>query len=128
MMLQLDLPTRVALAPLVQDPFLRRALSLAPEELTVVLQEWEQRLMRQGLSAAAAQAYLTVAPLLMEHEALSTYCRTTGNWELRRMLPEVLTAGEAAAVAAREFNLEPVEELDLERRLERLEQPTSATL
>jgi hypothetical protein len=72
---------------------------------------------REALTAAyggtIAIAYLTMAPLLMEREAITDFITQTGQLELRGALPEVSTAEEAAllAVLDRPFSEQEAEKL-----------------
>lgn len=80
------------------------------EQLT---QQWQE----DGLDPLTAAAYLQLAPLMLEHRAISEYLLKTGNPDLRQALPELLTPEETAEMAGLEYNLEEEQILDFVRKL-----------
>ena len=87
--------------------------------------EQARLLERDGLPARVIQSYLTMAPLLMENEAISKYIQATENTALRRALPEVLTVAEAVTYSVKDWMLTKPEADQLTTLLQAL-YPTKA--
>lgn len=100
-------------------PTWARIMSLPESEMMSALDQlaevWEQSYPERSVRAA-----LLVAPLLAEHAAISAHLEDHPMaWALRSAMPEILSVGEAVAVAEFEFMLEPSQAEALERLLVR---------
>ena len=86
-------------------------------DLETALQPLESELEAAGADARVSRAYLLVAPLLQENEAISRWIERTGRTDLRSSLPEVTTPSEAVMLASEEFRLTPSQQQQLTRLL-----------
>lgn len=91
---------------------------LNQSELTSALEKMELELESQGADARTTRAYLTVAPLLGENEAISSFLEETHRLDLRAALPEVVSVNEAVLLASREFPLNPSQQEQLTQLLQ----------
>lgn len=70
--------------------------------------EIEQRIINQtqekGLTPRTAYSLLTILPLFLEHKAITNYINQTNKYDLRMMMPEILTIDEAIGLANQEKN------------------------
>lgn len=105
----------------LQNPSLRILLALPPAEMLEQLHSQEQALEANGVPDSVITSYLTMAPLLAEHEAISQHINETGSYSLLQALPEVLTAQEAVAIAQQDRPLNDSESALLLKMLTRLE-------
>jgi hypothetical protein len=81
----------------------RSLFPLDQEKLNEALEARELALQSQGFDPKVASAYLTVAPLLWEKDALATYSRDHPG--LSDSLPEVVSPAEATSLATQEYSL-----------------------
>ena len=73
---------------------------------------------KQGLhDPAVHRAFLLVAPLLAENEAISAYLQEADRPDLRSALPEVTSINEAVILATMEYRLSPSQQALLTRLL-----------
>lgn len=83
-----------------------RLFGMDQADLDAALQSLTARLERVEKDPAVVRAWLTVAPLLFENEAISRACEAGGGATLRQALPEVTTVNEALMLASQEFMLD----------------------
>ncbi len=115
---------KIAATQQMRFPSMKMLMSMSEEEMLLALDEQGKALSQAGVSPTVANAYLTMAPLLAEHQAISAYINQTDNSDLRAALPEVLNAEEAVAIAQQDRSLSEKEQQQLLVMLQRLE-PTS---
>ena len=68
--------------------------------------QYEMELRKEVESQAdgqVARAVVAYLPLYLESQAITSYINRTGNQMLRRMMPEILTAEEAAMMAQKDI-------------------------
>lgn len=94
-----ELWNQIADSQKLVNPSLRMLLRMPRELMQEQLQSMEQALEANGVPDSVITSYLTMAPLLAEHEAISRFINEMGSSSLRQALPEVLTAQEAVAIA-----------------------------
>jgi hypothetical protein len=83
--------------------FAKRLFSLNQDQLNAALANEEVSLQAVGVQSKVAIAFLTMAPLLWEAPAISSFLQD--NPFYYDALPEVCGADEAVRYAGREFNL-----------------------
>ena len=96
----------------LRNPSFRLLMAMPQDKMTEALASQADALEQNGTPVSVINAYQQMAPLLAEHQAISSYINQTGNSDLREAMPEVLNAPEAVAIAS------------LERPLTRSEQAT----
>lgn len=96
----------------LRNPSFRLLMAMPQDKMTEALASQAEALEKSGTPVSVINAYQEIAPLLAEHQAISSYINQTGNSDLREAMPEVLNAPEAVAIAS------------LERPLSRSEQAT----
>ncbi len=88
-------------------PTWARIMSLPESEMMSALDQLAE-VWEQSYPARSVRAALLVAPLLAEHVAITAHLEDHPMaWALRSAMPEILSVGEAVAVAESEFMLEP---------------------
>ena len=103
----------------LQTPMAKRLFPLDVEEMEIALAKEESRLAKQNNSGfLVAGAYLTVAPLLWENQAIAAYKRDHPG--LEAALPELVDVGEAVLVASKDFPLSEPQQKQLGKLLETL--------
>jgi hypothetical protein len=90
---------------------------MTQEQLTKQRESQEKALAERGFSTPVILAYLSLAPLLAENEAISQYIEKTGNLDLRAALPEVTTENEAQILAIKEYGLNQSQQAQLKELL-----------
>ena len=83
-----------------------------------MLDQVESDLEKAGANARMIRAFLLVAPLLDESEAISRYVEATGRTDLRNSLPEINSLNEAVILAAQEYRLIPSQTMQLKKLLQ----------
>lgn len=109
----------------LRNPSFQQLMAMSQDEMTQVLESQAKALEAHDVPDGVISAYLQMAPLLAEHEAISRYIEQTGNFSLRTALPEVLSAAEATAIAGKDRRLSKSEAQQLQTMLMRLEPTTS---
>jgi hypothetical protein len=71
-------------------------------------------------SCIVGVAVTAILPLLVEHEAITSYILETGERGLRLNLPEISTVKEARELAEKEFNLTAKQSRQVEEKLNQL--------
>lgn len=94
----------------LRNPSLKILMAMPQQEMDEVLSAQAGQLEANGTPTSVVNAYQQMAPLLAEHEAISSYINQTGNSDLRAALPEVLNAPEAVAIASLERPLSESEQ------------------
>lgn len=110
----------------IQSPAMKTLFLMDQDEMTAALSQQADALSQSGVPDSVINAYQTMAPLLMEHEAISEFINQTDNSTLRAGLPEVLNAPEAVGIANQDRTLTQSEQQQLLEMLTRLEPATSA--
>ena len=110
--------------PLV-NPSMQQLWPMPAEEMLSALESQEQTLAANGVPDSVITAYIRMAPLLAENEAISAYINATGNTSLRSALPEVLNAPEAVTIATQDQPLSESEQSKLLAMLLPLEPESS---
>lgn len=87
----------------LKSPLGRELFPLKQEALNAALEQREQRLAAAGVPARVAVAYLHVAPLLWENQAISAYL--VDHQDLENVLPNLESVGEATLLATQEYHL-----------------------
>lgn len=87
----------------LQTPMARALFPLDQAALNEALEAREMALKNQGIEEKVATAYLSVAPLLWEREALASYSRTHPG--LQDSLPNLVSPAEATSLATQEYSL-----------------------
>ena len=98
-------------------------LPLGEEELTNNHQEMYDRLKARGYHPRSVLAFLDVALLLAEREAIAEASQKAP--ELRRVLPEVLTVSEAVILGTKERRLTRNQQEEVQALLTTLEEEGS---
>lgn len=70
-----------------------------------LLDDLEAKLEAAGCDARMIRAYLLVAPLLDESQAISRFLEKTGRTDLRNSMPELTSPNEAVMLASQEYRL-----------------------
>lgn len=109
----------------LRNPSFRILMELPQDKLTEALEGQAKALEQSGTPDSVINAYQQIAPLLAEHEAISSYINQTGGSDLRAALPEVLSAPEAVAIAGQERPLSKDEQTQLLQLLQPLTPGTS---
>jgi hypothetical protein len=107
----------IAATQTLKSPLMKKWMALPQEELPPELDRVTKELESAGASPRATLAYLTVAPLLLENEAISRYLQSKDNESLRAGLPELTTVDEALSLATLEYNLTAKEQAGLRKLL-----------
>lgn len=110
---------QIARTESLKYPSMGRLFSMNQTALTDALEAQATALRRQGVANKVVLAYQTVAPLLMENEAISRYIRKTDSLTMRAALPEVTTIPEALQLAEAEHELTPKQIKALRKLLQR---------
>jgi hypothetical protein len=86
--------------------------SMEFEEVDKILDKQSENLRKQGIPNNVILSYQTVAPLLLEHEAITSWLMRNSRMDLRTAFPEVMTIREALILMQMEYML-TVEEVDV---------------
>lgn len=116
---------QIAQQPEIKHQSLKYLMSMPQDEMDETLQGQASQLEQNGASDSVINAYQTLAPLLAENQAISAYIEKTGNSDLRKALPEVISAPEALAVANQDYQLSEAEQQQLLKMLTPLVPETS---
>lgn len=92
--------TQTMQSPLMKEWFMMTESQIDKEE--VKLRNQIEKETNDHKVAKAVGAYL---PLFIEHEAITGYINQTGKHDLRNLMPEILSAREAALYAQRDYRL-----------------------
>lgn len=111
---------QIARMPEIRFESIRKLLELTDEELEQQQLDQKERLLKAGHSDRTAVAYLNLAPILMENNAIQTFLIKTGSLDLRQSLPDLESAEETASLAVKEYQLSPDEVKDLKAMLGRI--------
>ena len=90
------------------------------DELNEAMEEQTKALEASGVADPVALAYLKIAPVLAEQEAITAFIEQTGSMALRASLPDVTTPDEATMVMTEEHRLTPEQAEQLHDMLKRL--------
>ena len=115
----------IAQQPEMQNPSMKALMSMNQEQMDSALQQQADTLTQNGVPDNVINAYQTMGPLLAENQAISLYIEKTGNSDLRKACPEVISAPEALAVAKQDYRLNEPEQQQLLQMLMQLEPMTS---
>lgn len=115
----------IAQQPEMQNPSMKALMSMNQEQMDSALQQQADTLTQNGVPDNVINAYQTMGPLLAENQAISSYIEKTGNSDLRKACPEVISAPEALAVAKQDYRLNEPEQQQLLQMLMQLEPMTS---
>lgn len=115
----------IAQQPEMQNPSMKALMSMNQEQMDSALQQQADALTQNGVPDSVINAYQTMGPLLAENQAISSYIEKTGNSDLRKACPEVISAPEALAVAKQDYRLSEPEQQQLLQMLTQLEPTTS---
>ena len=115
----------IAQQPEMQNPSMKALMSMNQEQMDSALQQQADALTQNGVPDSVINAYQTMGPLLAENQAISSYIEKTGNSDLRKACPEVISAPEALAVANQDYRLSEPEQQQLLQMLTQLEPTTS---
>lgn len=115
----------IAQQPEMQNPSMKALMSMNQEQMDSALQQQADALTQNGVPDSVINAYQTMGPLLAENQAISSYIEKTGNSDLRKACPEVISAPEALAVAKQDYRLSEPEQQQLLQMLTPLEPTTS---
>lgn len=110
----------IAQTQTLRSDWARRVFPMRSDAMLEEMNREGAALTATGLPNPVVLAYQTVAPLLLETEAISRYIAATGRWDLRNALTEVNTIGEALMVAGADIqpdSLTPPEEEQLRQLL-----------
>jgi hypothetical protein len=91
---------------LLHQPW-KRLFGLTHEALGQALTQIASDLEAKGCDSRTIRAYLLVAPLLAENEAISSYVEATERPDLRSSMPELVSLKEALTLAVQEYRLMP---------------------
>ena len=117
---------RQSLAEGMKHPQIKALFSMSNDELNTAMDSQANLLVEKSeVTPRVALAYLVVAPLMVENEAISRFVVDSDNSSLRAILPEVTDAEEALMLATREYQLTEQELKQLYRLLKPLD-PTLA--
>lgn len=106
---------RVAREQPLQTDMAKSLFPMDQVDLNEALQGREVDLQARGVEPKVASAYLTVAPLLWENKALSGFSRDHPG--LSDSLPNVVSPGEAAMLATKEYSLNVSQQQSLQQLL-----------
>jgi hypothetical protein len=115
-MLNVPQTIRNQIAPLMQSKQLKAIMEMKDEDQS------DQALLKLAakqvkFATGIKEAWVTVAPLLIENQALTKF--TAKNPNLKLLLPEVLTIQEALQTAKADYMLDEVELENLAQALSR---------
>ena len=96
---------------------MRELMEMDPDKLPQRLDQLALEQEAQGADPRATLAFATVAPLLLENEAISRYVQMKDNDSLRGALPEIVTMDEAVSLATLEYRLTEPEQTSLRKLL-----------
>jgi hypothetical protein len=102
----------------LRSPFGEQFFRLNQEELNQAHNREHKRLVSEGSDPAVASAYLELAPLIAEPEAIRSFAQT--NRTIREALPEVTSTREAVRLAIYSDRLNPTQATALHKMLEQL--------
>src|SRR5579872_3948563 len=106
---------QVARTQALASPLGKALFPLDQPHLTDELNRREAELAAQGIEPRVASAYLAVAPLLAENQALSRY--VAANPQHLGTFPNVVNPSEAVALATQEYSLTPSQQATLQTLL-----------
>jgi hypothetical protein len=115
----------IARTQTLRNPSMQILFAMPQSKLTEALEAQAKVLEQNGQPDSVINAYQTMAPLLAEHEAISSYINQMDNSDLRAAMPEVLNAPEAVAIASQEHPLSKDEQTQLLQLLQPLTPGTS---
>ena len=99
----------------MKSPLGSALVTLGPADLRRVYEQERERLEAKGTDPQVAAAYLMVAPLILEREAVADF--VAENPQYRAALPEVTSLAEALTLAGREYLLNRTQLKQLSRLL-----------
>lgn len=111
---------RIAAQGKLKSRWAKKLFSMSRDEMTKEQDQQARLLEKRGYPAKVILAYQQMAPLLVEHQAISQYIETTENTALRRGMPEVMSVGEALTYSAKEWGLTQPELVRLSGLLRKL--------
>lgn len=116
---------QIAQQPEMQNPSMKALMAMGQEQMDSALQQQADALTKNGIPDSVINAYQTMGPLLAENQAISAYIEKTGNSDLRKACPEVISAPEALGVAKQDYQLSEAEQQQLLQMLTPLEPGSS---
>ena len=84
-------------------PEMIKLFQATEEEAEQLEMEMRAEVLERTKMPGVARAMVMFSPLLLENKAISSYLKVVKDPELRRMMPELLTAEETALMAQREL-------------------------
>jgi hypothetical protein len=104
------------MAPFASSKVWRRLFCLNAEAQTVECDRWYAALQERGVRSQVASAYLSLAPLLHEADALCSFLNRNPHW--RSAIPDICSVQEALIAAEGDFMLSAKDSAALGRLLE----------
>lgn len=91
---------------------------LDQEQMLAAVAEREKLLERKGVDPKTTRAFVQVAPMLLENEAISRYVQAESLPSLRSCLPELTSINEAVDLATKEYRLNTLQMQRLRKLLQ----------
>ena len=107
----------IAATQKLKHPLMRELMQLDPDDLPPRLDQMAEEQESKGALPTVTLAFSTVAPLLLENEAISRYIQMKDSDYLRGSLPEVTSMDEAVYLATMEYRLTEPEQENLKSLL-----------
>lgn len=84
------------------------------------LKEQDSKLEAAGVDGLVAEAYMALAPLYAEKEAIGRFLQKEANYSLAGILPELTTPEEVVRVAAMDLRLQAMQQHQLLAMIKRM--------
>ena len=107
----------IAATQRIKHPILRELMMLDENQLPPRIDQMAEEQESKGALPRSTLAFSTVAPLLLENEAISRYVQMKDSDSLRGSLPEVTSMDEAVSLATEEYRLTEPEQENLKSLL-----------
>lgn len=99
--------------PEMRSFHMKKMFMASDEDCDRILGETIDCMRRLGIKYKVILAYLKVAPLLHEGQAIQSWVKSSGDPELQASLPEIATVADAVALMDREFMLSEADQARL---------------
>lgn len=115
-MLGIAAPIWNQISPLCKHPQWQRLMAMESEAMHQARDRVFHQLQAEGVEAVVAAAFLDVAPLLHERQAVATFSRQ--NPQYREALTEVLSTNEAILLMVKDHHLRVSQTRELRKLLD----------
>jgi hypothetical protein len=101
-----EIANEIARSQTMQNPLMKEWFMMTESNVEKEEAKLHDRIVKETSDSSVARAVVAYLPLFIEYEAISEYINHTGQHSLRRLLPEILSAREAALWAQRDYMMD----------------------